>query len=50
MTDSKENLKKQESTSECSSEDKTKESKEPTKKKGRLKFKEEDMITIKYNF
>lgn len=50
MTDSKENLKKQESTSECSSGDKAQESKEQTKRKGRLKFKEEDMITIKYNF
>ena len=50
MNDSKENLKKPEPTSECSSEDKAQESKETTKKKSRLRFKEEDMITVKYNF
>lgn len=50
MTDTKDNPKKPEPTSERSLEDQTKASKEPPKKKSRLKFKEEDMITIKYNF
>ena len=50
MTDNKDNQKKQEQTPECSEEDKEQASQKPDKKKGRLKFKKEDMYEIKYNF
>jgi hypothetical protein len=50
MTDSKNNPKKQEKTLESSPQDKTEVSQQTTNKKERLKFKEEDMYKIKYNF
>ncbi|MFM2315486.1 MAG: hypothetical protein RLZZ04_4764 [Cyanobacteriota bacterium] len=50
MTDNKDNPKKQEQTSESHPQDATETSQQPTKKKERFKFKEEDMYKIKYNF
>lgn len=50
MIDSKDNPKKQPAVSNCDSDDKAEKQKKPESKKTRLKFKEEDMIKMEYNF
>ncbi|MEM9510265.1 MAG: hypothetical protein AAGA16_21705 [Cyanobacteria bacterium P01_E01_bin.35] len=50
MADSKDNPKKPRAASNSDSEAKEEKPQQPTAKRKRLKFKEEDMIKIKYNF
>ena len=50
MANIKDNSKKQEQTSEYSQQDRTEASQKPERKKAKLKFKKEDMYSIKYDF
>ena len=50
MTENQKKNVQQQVTSDSSKEEDTKASQKSTRKKGRLRFKDEDTIKIKYNF